>query len=144
MSPEPAPFIPPSSEEHSIPPAPWRLFGTRPFFKLWLAQVFSSLGDWVGFFAIFALPLRIGELARPALSRMRQGIPISVGIGTMYPYIARPMLVAKAEGIPTVEIGATQTDLSDVVDFRFRGSPSKVLAMIWDVYLQVGPRQTKI
>jgi len=55
VSPEPAPFIPPSSEEHSIPPAPWRLFGTRPFFKLWLAQVFSSLGDWVGFFAILQL-----------------------------------------------------------------------------------------
>jgi NAD-dependent deacetylase len=71
-------------------------------------------------------------------------IVIAVGIGTMYPYIARPLLVAKAEGIPTIEIGATQTDLSDVVDFRFRGSPSKVLAMIWDVYLQVGPRQTKI
>ena len=64
MSPEPAPFIPPSSEEHSIPPAPWRLFGTRPFFKLWLAQVFSSLGDWVGFFAILAAD-------RPGLERLR-------------------------------------------------------------------------
>ena len=28
--------------------------GTRAFFRLWLAQVFSSLGDWVGFFAILA------------------------------------------------------------------------------------------
>jgi NAD-dependent deacetylase len=71
-------------------------------------------------------------------------IVISVGIGTMYPYIARPMLVAKAEGIPTIEIGATQTDLSDVVDFKFRGNPAKLLAMIWDVYLQVGPRHTRV
>ncbi|MGZ4688478.1 MAG: MFS transporter [Acidimicrobiia bacterium] len=68
MSPEPAPFIPPSSEEHSIPPAPWRLFGTRPFFKLWLAQVFSSLGDWVGFFAILQLTARVSHDSAAAFS----------------------------------------------------------------------------
>lgn len=68
MSPEPAPFIPPSSEEHSIPPAPWRLFGTRPFFKLWLAQVFSSLGDWVGFIAILQLTSKIADDATAAFS----------------------------------------------------------------------------
>jgi dTMP kinase len=68
VSPEPAPFIPPSSEEHSIPPAPWRLFGTRPFFKLWLAQVFSSLGDWVGFIAILQLTGRVSNDAAAAFS----------------------------------------------------------------------------
>ena len=68
MSPEPAPFILPSSEEHFIPPAPWRLFGTRPFFKLWLAQVFSSLGDWVGFFAILALTDRVSDGSAAAFS----------------------------------------------------------------------------
>jgi glycosyltransferase 2 family protein len=39
--------------------------------------------NWIGFFAIFALPLRLGELARPALTKLRHGIPISVGIGTV-------------------------------------------------------------
>lgn len=68
MSPEPAPFIPPSSEEHSFPPAPWRLFGTRPFFKLWLAQVFSSLGDWVGFFAIIQLTAKVSNDSAAAFS----------------------------------------------------------------------------
>jgi dTMP kinase len=68
VSPEPAPFIPPSSEEHSIPPAPWRLFGTRPFFKLWLAQVFSSLGDWVGFFAILQLTASVSDDSAAAFS----------------------------------------------------------------------------
>ncbi len=68
MSPEPAPFIPPSSDGHPIPPAPWRLFGTRPFFKLWLAQVFSSLGDWVGFFAILALTDRVSDGSAAAFS----------------------------------------------------------------------------
>ncbi|MEY4576867.1 MAG: hypothetical protein RL701_1570, partial [Pseudomonadota bacterium] len=39
--------------------------------------------NWVGFFAIFALPLRLGELARPALTKLRHGVPISVGLGTV-------------------------------------------------------------
>ena len=39
--------------------------------------------NWIGFFAIFALPLRLGELARPALTKLRHRIPISVGFGTV-------------------------------------------------------------
>jgi dTMP kinase len=68
VSPEQAPFIPPSSEGPPIPPAPWRLFGTRPFFKLWLAQVFSSLGDWVGLFAILAITTRVSGNSAAAVS----------------------------------------------------------------------------
>ena len=39
--------------------------------------------NWIGFFAIFLLPLRLGELARPTLTKLRHGIPISVGFGTV-------------------------------------------------------------
>lgn len=39
--------------------------------------------NWIGFFAIFALPLRLGELARPALCKIRQGISLSAGFGTV-------------------------------------------------------------
>jgi hypothetical protein len=39
--------------------------------------------NWIGFFAIFALPLRLGEIARPTLTKLRYGIPISVGFGTV-------------------------------------------------------------
>ncbi|MGH9156705.1 MAG: MFS transporter [Acidimicrobiales bacterium] len=37
-----------------------RLFGSRAFFRLWLSQVVSSLGDWLGFVAITAIAARIG------------------------------------------------------------------------------------
>ncbi|MGF1467276.1 MAG: lysylphosphatidylglycerol synthase transmembrane domain-containing protein [Sandaracinaceae bacterium] len=43
----------------------------------------AILINWVGFFAIFALPLRLGEMARPALTKMRHGVSISVGLGTV-------------------------------------------------------------
>ena len=37
-----------------------RLFGSSAFFHLWLTQVASSIGDWLGFLAIAALAARIG------------------------------------------------------------------------------------
>ncbi|HVE46902.1 MAG TPA: MFS transporter [Acidimicrobiales bacterium] len=41
-------------------PSTIRLFGSPAFFRLWLAQVASSLGDWVGLLAISAIAARIG------------------------------------------------------------------------------------
>ncbi|HET7488290.1 MAG TPA: MFS transporter [Acidimicrobiales bacterium] len=48
-----------------VPPVPGappvtRLFGSRQFFRLWCAQVVSSLGDWIGFVAVTAIAARIG------------------------------------------------------------------------------------
>lgn len=61
-------------------------------------------------------------------------IVIVVGVPAMYPYLARPVLLARSEGVPTVEISAQRTDVSDVVDFRFKGTPTAVLGDIWAVF----------
>ena len=37
------------------------LFGSPSFLRLWLAQVVSSLGDWIGLVAVLALAARIGR-----------------------------------------------------------------------------------
>lgn len=37
-----------------------RLFGTHEFFRLWLVQVVSALGDWLGFSAIILLAAKVG------------------------------------------------------------------------------------
>ena len=37
-----------------------RIFGSREFFRLWLTQVVSATGDWLGFLAIAALATRVG------------------------------------------------------------------------------------
>jgi uncharacterized membrane protein YbhN (UPF0104 family) len=58
----------------------WR-FLIAPVRRLPLREVI--LVNWVGFFAIFALPLRLGEFVRPALTKLRAGIPISAGLGTV-------------------------------------------------------------
>jgi NAD-dependent deacetylase len=67
-------------------------------------------------------------------------IVFAVGVSTMLPYLARPLLLAKQEGIPTVEIGLLRTDISDIVDFGFKGSPAMVLELIWEVFAQVRAR----
>ena len=40
-----------------------RLFGSQSFFRLWLAQVVSAIGDWLGFVAIVAVATRISGSA---------------------------------------------------------------------------------
>ncbi len=58
----------------------WR-FLIAPVKRMPFADVI--LLNWIGFFAIFALPLRLGEIARPALTKLRHGVPISAGFGTV-------------------------------------------------------------
>ena len=58
----------------------WR-FLIAPVARLPLKEVL--IVNWIGFFAIFALPLRLGELARPSLTKLRAGVPVSVGLGTV-------------------------------------------------------------
>jgi dTMP kinase len=38
----------------------FKLLGSSSFFRLWIAQVVSSLGDWIGLVAILALAARVG------------------------------------------------------------------------------------
>lgn len=38
-----------------------KLLGSASFFRLWLAQVVSSMGDWIGLFAILTLTARVGK-----------------------------------------------------------------------------------
>jgi dTMP kinase len=68
MAEQQAPFIPSSPEESGLPPTFWRVFGTRSFFKLWVAQVVSSLGDWIGIIAILAIAARISGGSGAAVS----------------------------------------------------------------------------
>jgi NAD-dependent deacetylase len=67
---------------------------------------------------------------------------IAVGVSTMYSYLARPILLACADGVPTAEISEVNTEVSDLVEFRIKGDPSSQLAQIWDVYRQM-PRRTR-
>jgi NAD-dependent deacetylase len=70
-------------------------------------------------------------------------IVLAIGCPTMFPYLARPILLARAAGVPTVEIGAHQSEVSDLVDFKFKATTDSVMGAIWDVYKALGPRRTR-
>ena len=61
----------------SMPPAGplLRPFGSAAFFRLWLAQVASSLGDWVGIVAITALSYRIGGASATGFTLAARFVP---------------------------------------------------------------------
>lgn len=44
-----------------------RMFGSTAFFRLWLTQVVSATGDWLGFLAIAALATRISDRPEAAI-----------------------------------------------------------------------------
>lgn len=50
-----------------------RLFGSPAFFRLWLAQVVSATGDWLGFLAIAALAAQV--------SSAREGVAVGLVLG---------------------------------------------------------------
>lgn len=68
MSKDQAPFIPSSPGADPVPAAPWRVFGTRSYFRLWIAQVISSTGDWIGLIAILAIAARLSDNSGAAVS----------------------------------------------------------------------------
>jgi dTMP kinase len=68
VSKDQAPFIPSSADEAPVPPAPWRVFGTRSYFRLWVAQVISSTGDWIGLIAILTIAARVSDNSGAAVS----------------------------------------------------------------------------
>jgi MFS family permease len=56
---DPAPFVPGQEASGRFPPSPRRVFGSSAYFRLWMAQVVSSLGDWIGLVAVVALAARV-------------------------------------------------------------------------------------
>jgi dTMP kinase len=66
-----------------------RVFGTAQFQRLWIAQVVSALGDWLGFLAIVVLASRVGSDSPGAAiglvmsARIIPGFLFSAGAGVL-------------------------------------------------------------
>lgn len=72
-------------EVTSVELRPWRIFGTSSFFRLWVAQVVSSIGDWLGLFAILSIAKGLSDRPEAAISlvmvaRMAPGFVLA-GVG---------------------------------------------------------------
>ena len=71
-------------------------------------------------------------------------IVFAVGTTAQFPYIARPVLIARSEGVPTIEINPDTTELSDVVDIRLPSTAKHALRAIWNVFKGLSVQATRL
>jgi NAD-dependent deacetylase len=71
-------------------------------------------------------------------------VVFSIGTTAVFPYIARPILLAKQDGRPTVEINPSATDLSDIVDFRIKAPARTALRALWIAFKGLAPSSTRV
>lgn len=79
-------------------PLTWRLFGSSSYFRLWMAQVVSSTGDWIGLVAILAIAADISDRPEAAISlvmvaRMLPGFLLAPAGGVIADRIDRRYLM---------------------------------------------------
>jgi dTMP kinase len=90
-----------------------RVFGSRTFFRLWLAQVITSLGDWLGFLAIVVLADDLGAgsgggaVGLVMAARIIPGFFLSAGAGVLIDRMDRKQvmvisIVARAVVVATL------------------------------------------
>lgn len=77
-----------------------------------------------------ALPAAAVRTLRAELERGFD-LVLSVGTTSVFPYIAEPVLAAKAAGVPTVEINPGESRVSEIVDVRLRAGAARTLDEIW-------------
>lgn len=71
-----APFVPHSATDDPLPSNLWVVFRARGYWRVFLAQCVSSLGDWIGIFAIIAIATRVsGSEAAISLVMIARIVP---------------------------------------------------------------------
>ena len=86
-------------------PAAWieKLFGTRQFFSLWVAQLVSATGDWLGLVATIALAARLSEgsegaaIALVLASRVAPGFFLATAAGVLVDRLDRKRVMVACD-----------------------------------------------
>ena len=81
---------------------------------------------------------------RDRLPQVNFDIVFLIGTSALFPYVARPVLLAKSEGVPTIEINPATTDLSDVVDFRYASTAKHALRALWIAFKSQNVMATRL
>lgn len=55
----------------------------------------------------------------------------SIGTSSVFPYIVAPVMLAREQGKPTVEINPATTQISGVVDYKFTAKAAETLDKLW-------------
>ena len=71
-------------------------------------------------------------------SQLEMGFDLTFSIGTtsVFPYIMQPVILARQQGCPTIEINPGRTGISDLVDIKINQGAAAALDAIWKRYQQ--------
>ncbi len=113
----------------------------------------TSVADYQGLQIPPSCPL-CGDLVRPRVVLFGEALPVealtrlydelaqgfdlifSIGTTSTFPYIAGPVLQARQQGIPTVEINPADTAISHRVDYKLAQGAVACLDALWRRYQQ--------
>jgi len=113
-----------------------RLFNSYSFFRLWLAQVVSSLGDWIGFVAIAAIAARLGGRSPEAAvglvlsARLIPGFFLGTGAGVLVDRWDRKRVMVSCD-IGRGVLLATLPFVTTVPGLFFASLLLEVLTLMW-------------
>ena len=113
-----------------------RLFGSPSFFRLWLAQSVSSLGDWIGLVAILALAARVGGSSPEAAvgvvmsARMIPGFFLGSVGGVLVDRLDRKRVMVYCD-IGRGLVLATLPLVDTVVGLFFASLLLEILTLLW-------------
>jgi dTMP kinase len=113
-----------------------RVFGSHSFFRLWLAQVVSSLGDWIGFVAVAAIAARIGGSSPEAAvglvlsARLLPGFFLAPAAGVLVDRWDRKRLMVACD-IGRGLVVATLPFVSSLPGLFFASLLLEVMTLLW-------------
>lgn len=113
----------------------WRIFGTSQYFRLWMAQVVSSIGDWIGLIAILAIAARVSDSPEAAISlvmvaRMLPGFVLAPVGGVIADRIDRKRLMVFAD-IGRAAVVASLPFVTNLATLFLASLMLEILTLLW-------------
>jgi dTMP kinase len=112
-----------------------RLFGTREFERLWIAQVVSSTGDWLGFLAVAILATQVGAEASTAVglvmaARLVPGFFLAPVAGMIVDRLPRQKVMVTCD-IGRAAVVATLPFVDSIGQLVLASLALEVLTLLW-------------
>lgn len=113
----------------------WRIFGTSSYFRLWLAQVVSSIGDWIGLIAILAIAAEVSDRPEAAISlvmvaRMVPGFVLGPVGGVIADRIDRKRLMVTCD-VGRAAVVAMLPLATNVAQLVLASFVLEILTLLW-------------
>lgn len=113
-----------------------KLFGTRQFFGLWVAQVVGAAGDWLGLFATIALATRLSEgnegaaIAIVLASRVAPGFFLATAAGVLVDRLNRKRVMVFCD-LGRAAVLVTLPFVDTLVGLVIASFVLELLTMMW-------------